>query len=176
MTPVEILGGILAAVTLLAGVFVVTSKVPIHAACFLILTLCGVAATYVVLEAHTLAVLQILVYAGAIVVLIVFVLMLLGSGPKDTEEVKASVPVLSGGALAMTLLAIFGVSMFLERDTVAAANLPASYGELEPIGRNLLGPYVFSFELISLLFMVAIIGAVALLRAKPAKTEEETEK
>lgn len=173
MTPLEWIGVTIAGLTLAAAIMVVTSRVPIHAACFLILTLLGVAAEYAILEAHTLAILQILVYAGAIVVLIVFVLMLMGSGPNDEEPVKlGSLRVAVGGVMALALLVLFGLAWRAEGIRPAAEHGPA-YGELEPLGQLLLGPYVFSFEIISLLLMVAIVGAVALLKRRTATDDEE---
>jgi NADH:ubiquinone oxidoreductase subunit 6 (subunit J) len=233
MTTLTVIGGGIALVTLAAALLVVTSRVPIHAACFLILTLLGVAAEYALLEAHALAVLQVLVYAGAIVVLLVFVLMLMGSGPKDQEPFglgeqraimlaaltialvglafagirgwlgvpaaavaellvlagtipamllvpgpeaegrKGDFRVAAGAVLAVGLLVFFGQG--LAREGIGAADgAPSSqYGELSQLGELLLGPYLFSFEIVSLLLMVAIVGSVALLRRRAAAASEE---
>ena len=164
MITLPVIGALIAGLTLAAAIMVVTSKVPVHAACFLILTLVGVAAEYALLEAHTLAVLQILVYAGAIVVLFVFVLMLMGSGPQDQEPVRlASLRVAIGGVLALGILVLFGLAMGTE-GIRPAGDVAAGYGNLEPLGALLLGPYVVAFEVVSVLLTVAIVGAVALLK------------
>lgn len=237
MTPLMLIGTVIAGLTLCSAVLVVTSKTPIYAACFLITTLLGVAAEYALLEAHTLAILQVLVYAGAIVVLLIFVLMLLGSesrdqepvslgshralmlvaqtiamvglafggirgwlgvntavvleimvlavvvpamllvpGPEKKEARRGSFGVAMGGALAIALMIFFGQAMATEGVRPAAAAAPTTYGTLAPLGELLLGPYVFAFEVISLLLMVAIVGAVALLRRRVVPSrEEETE-
>lgn len=233
MTTLTVLGGAIAVLTLAAAVLVVTSRVPIHAACFLILTLLGVAAEYALLSAHTLAVLQILVYAGAIVVLLVFVLMLMGSGPKDVEPVglggqratmllaltialvgvaflahRGSLPVIAaaaieiiaiaatvpamllipgpeegarkgdfwvaaGASLALGILVFFGQAMASAGVRAAEELPPGDFGALSSLGELLLGPYVFAFEIISLLLMVAIVGGVALLRRRVAASRQE---
>lgn len=173
--PIEYLGFAIAFVTLAAAVMVVTSKMPIHAACFLILTLFGVAAEYVVLEAHTLAVFQVLVYAGAIVVLIAFVLMLMGSGPTETEPVYLNNwRSVVGLVLSVALLGLFGYTLSLERIEPASQPVNAEhFGSLESLGRALLTDYVFPFEVISILLLVAIVGAVALMRKAPPSTDGE---
>lgn len=190
--PIHILGAIIGGLTLAAAVMVVTARVPVHAACFLILTLFGVAAEYVVLEAHTVAVFQVLVYAGAVVVLIAFVLMLMGSGPKDEEPVFLdNWRSIVGLTMSVALLALFGYALSIDRpDPVEAINylrperMPQmseavveaqNYGSLESLGDALLSGYVFPFEVISLLLMVAIVGAVALLRKPPVDEGEEAE-
>jgi NADH-quinone oxidoreductase subunit J len=173
--PIEYLGFAIAFVTLAAAVMVVTSKVPIHAACFLILTLFGVGAEFVVLEAHTIAVFQVLVYAGAIVVLITFVMMLMGSGPKDQEPVFLdNWRSIVGLVLSVLLLGLFGYTLSIDRVEPASTPVNAEhFGSLESLGRALLTDYVFPFEVISILLLVAIVGAVALLRKAPPPADGE---
>jgi NADH-quinone oxidoreductase subunit J len=175
--PIDLLGAIIGGLTLAAAVMVVTSRLPIHAACFLILTLLGVAGQYAVLEAHTLAVFQVLVYAGAIVVLIAFVLMLLGSGRDDEEPVElGSWRVVVGGVMAVALTGLFFVAMRRETMTQASDPVPRDFGRLEGLGELLLGPYVLAFEVISVVLMVAIVGAVALLRSRTTRDQEEPQR
>ncbi len=176
--PIHWLGAIIGVLTLSAGVMVVTARKPIHAACFLILTLFGVAAEYVVLEAQTIAVFQILVYAGAIVVLIAFVLMLVGSGPADDEPVDiiGNWRALVGLGLSFALMVVFGYGLSIDRTSVAEHAVdPTRFGQLEGLGQALLNGYVCPFEIISLLLMVAIVGTVALLRKAPPREKEEAE-
>ncbi len=174
--PIHVLGAIIGVLTLAAGVMVVTARLPIHAAIFLILTLFGVAAEYVVLEAQAIAVFQVLVYAGAVAVLIAFIVMLMGSTRDDEEPVditrdwRAAV----GLVLAFALLAVFGYAMSLDHlGSAEAAMDPNAIGHLEQIGHALLGGYVFPFEVVSILLMVAVVGAVALFRKRPDREEEE---
>jgi NADH-quinone oxidoreductase subunit J len=166
--PIEIVGAVIAGLTLAAAVMVVTSKVPIHAACFLILTLVGVAGEFAVLEAHTLAVLQVLVYAGAIVVLIAFVMMLMGTKlPSDLEDVPIdSWRVVVGGVMSVAMLGLLSYALSTARNPYAEERFPEEYGHLAGLGELLLGPYVFAFEAISLVLLVGIVGAVALLKER----------
>lgn len=184
--PVEYLGIAIGAITLGAALMVVTARVPIHAACFLILTLFGVAAEYVVLEAHAIAIFQILVYAGAIVVLIAFVLMLMGSGPKEVEPMNiGSWRVWVGLVMTFLILGIFAYGVFVDRIGRAESPVdPVRFGRLESIGQALLGSgdqfggggYLLPFEIISLVLMVGVVGAVALLRKPPSDNGEEAER
>jgi NADH-quinone oxidoreductase subunit J len=181
--PIELLGIAIGAITLLAGVMVVTSRVPIHAACFLILTLFGVAAEYVVLEAHALAVFQVLIYAGAIVVLIAFVMMLMGSSARDVEPVLLdSWRVVVGLVMAVAILGLFFFAVSTDR--IAAAEHPVDpvrFGRLHELGMALLGGgerfgaggYLLTFEIVSVLLLAGIVGAVALLRKRPAADRGE---
>ena len=96
---------ILASFTIASALLVILSRNAIYAAFFLLLTLLGVAGHYALLSAHFLAVIQILVYAGAVVVLIVFVLMMLGFGRGGFQGIEAPMPVvLLGGGMLATLL------------------------------------------------------------------------
>jgi len=182
--PIDIVGAIIAGLTLASAVMVVTSKVPIHAACFLILTLVGVAGEFAVLEAHSLAIFQVLVYAGAIVVLIAFILMLMGTKTAaDLEDVPiTSWRVIVGGVMSIAMLAIMAYSLTLTSPPVAeyseggggASRIPPTdFGQLPGIGELLLGPYVFAFEIISLVLLVGIVGTVALLRRRAVPEGEE---
>jgi NADH-quinone oxidoreductase subunit J len=173
--PIEFVGAVIAGLTLAAAVMVVTSKIPIHAACFLILTLVGVAAEFAILESHILAIFQVLVYAGAIVVLIAFTLMLMGSKkPIDLEDVPInSWRVIVGGVMSVLMLALLAYALSIERNPFAETQLPRSYGQLPSLGELLLGPYVFAFEVISLVLMVGIVGAVALLKQRPVTEGKE---
>ena len=175
--PIEYLGIAIGALTLASAIMVVTSKVPIHAACFLILTLFGVAAEYVVLEAHTMAVLQVLVYAGAIVVLIAFVMMLMGSGPKDVEPVLLdNWRSFVGLGLSVALMVVFGFALSIDKMTPAEHPVDArNFGQIEGLGQALLNGYVFPFEVISLVLLVAIVGAVVLLRKGNIRETKEEE-
>ncbi len=190
--PIDVLGAVIGAFILASAMMVVTSKVPIHAACFLIVTLFGVAAEYVVLEAHALAVFQVLIYAGAIVVMIAFVMMLMGSGPKDEEPVFLdNWRAIVGLIMSFGLLVLMGYALSLDRiapaDTSVHPINPSSevstFGSLDGIGEALLGAgrqfgaggYLLPFEIISMLLLVAIVGAVALLRKRPTDDQEEVE-
>lgn len=173
--PIDIVGAIIAGLTLASAVMVVTSKVPIHAACFLILTLVGVAGEFAVLEAHSLAIFQVLVYAGAIVVLIAFILMLMGTKTADDLE---DVPITSwrvivGGVMSIAMLVLMAFALTRSQPPYAEDRISRDFGQLPGIGELLLGPYVFAFEIISLVLLVGVVGAVALLRRRSNREQEE---
>ncbi len=129
------------------------------------------------LLSHTIAVLQILVYAGAIMVLFIFVIMLLNIEQDEKEEIQLKFMKLVGGALAFSTT--FGiVTRLRDPDFLApiSAQLveelkdPTQYGNLQEIGRLLFNRYLLPFELTSILLLVAIIGAVIVAKRDPRVT------
>jgi len=158
-------GAVLAALAMLLPQ---TGRNPIHAALYLIASLFCMAALYAVLAAHLLSALQIIVYAGAVMVLFTFVIMLLNVGPDDIPEAKISLPKIIGGALA---LFIFG--KVLTALQLVAANAKSvdlldpeqhydGFGSIKIVGRMLYTTFMVPFELTSVLLLVAAVGAVVL--------------
>lgn len=149
---------------LLGGILMVTSRSAVVAACWLIFSFLAAAGIFALLSAPFLAILQILIYAGAIMVLFLFVIMML-HGPVLAEEEIRAVPrawpllVLPPAAIGLTLLAWF-------RSSGAAAGLsigaPEGFGTAERVAQVLLNQYLLAFELISVILLVAIIGALSL--------------
>jgi NADH-quinone oxidoreductase subunit J len=170
---------IVAAVIVLAGALgVVTSRHPVHCALFLIQTLFGVAILFVSELAHFLAAVQVIVYAGAIVVLILFVIMLLGV---DRTENIAAEP-LHGQRVIAILLGVIGLAEFAglvragqwatgATSLGGAANAAGSNVEL--VGRSLFSTYLLPFEVTSALLVIAVVAAVSLTRRPPRLTPEE---
>jgi len=118
---------------------------------------------YVMLEAPFMAAIQIMVYAGAIMVLIIFVIMLLNLGTVTATKVRHSV----SGALLLGALMLFQSIYFLNRSTPTgvdgdAAELVKKVGHTEAIGRELFTNFLLPFEITSILLLVAIVGAVVL--------------
>lgn len=146
------------ALALLGALFVIFQKNPINAALGLILTLLSSAALYGLLSAGFVAVLQILVYAGAVMVLFVFVIMMLNVQREELilrrHAVKKAVAATLALGLAFELLAQF------QALRIARAALPQNFGSLDRVGELLLSSYALPFELMSLLLLVALIGAV----------------
>jgi NADH-quinone oxidoreductase subunit J len=151
--------------TLGAAVLVVTARNIFHCALALILALLGIAATYVYLKAEFLAVIQILLYVGAIMTLVIFAIMLthrIGDAAIPQAN-RQSVP-------AFLLLAAFNLFF-----TGAAARQPWRVGtgltappvSTEALGTALMGEYVFPFEIISVVLIVALVGAIVLGRSDP---------
>jgi NADH-quinone oxidoreductase subunit J len=170
---------LVAAVVVLAGALgVVTARHPVHCALFLIQTLFGVAVLFVSELAHFLAAVQVIVYAGAIVVLFLFVIMLLGV---DRSDEVAAEP-LRGQRPTAILLGVLGLAEFagLVRSNQWAtgalsvsgpANGQASNVEL--LGRSLFSTYLLPFEVTSVLLVIAVVAAVVLSRRPPRLTPDE---
>jgi len=160
----QILFYVLAAFVTFFAIFTITRRNPVTAVMSLVATFFGLAAIYASLSAHFLAVLQVLVYAGAIMVLFIFVVMIL-----NREEVAplALRPMrLLGVAAAVYLLAVFtnvvheGVPTNLAPPVTAEA-----FGTVESIGDILFRQFLYPFEAISLLLLVAIVGGVVVSRS-----------
>ena len=154
----------MAFISVLASFLVVTRKNPIHSALFLVLTLLSVAVLYLLLYSQFIAIVQVVVYAGAIVMLIVFVIMLLDLETEMKSRLKIVSSKVIGGFLAVLFL--FGILY-----SVVAKSPTGKMGSYTPdkvnanvkaVGEVLFTQYLFPFEIISVLLVAAIIGAVIL--------------
>jgi NADH-quinone oxidoreductase subunit J len=164
---------------------VVIRNHPVHAALSLVLTLFGVAVLFVAQDAHFLAAVQVIVYAGAIVVLFLFVIMLLGVDTAENLQVEPiavqrPLAVIVGGGL----LGILVTAIIQARDSVRSATgtglaIPTETGDgdsnVRQIARSLFSDHVFAFELVSVLLVVAVVGTVLLSRRPPRSTEPAAE-
>jgi NADH-quinone oxidoreductase subunit J len=164
----------IAAAGCLAGaVGVVMQRNPVHAALSLVGTLFGVAVLFVAQGAHFLAAVQVIVYAGAIVVLFLFVIMLLGvdrAEQLETDSLAGQRPAAAGVAVAgvalLVLLAVRGVQVTTGATSDVAA-LKGGTPNIQLLGRALFTDYVFAFEVTSVLLVIAVVGAVVLARRAP---------
>jgi NADH-quinone oxidoreductase subunit J len=190
---------LVAPLSLAAAVSVIVLKNPVHAALMLVVNFFTFAVFYAMLEAQFLATIQVIVYAGAIMILFLFVLMLLGvdreaeAGPGRLKGQKVAA-VLLGLALFVTLTgAVAGP--YMGRDSacsqtpavqeaiadagpdarpcagLAAANAEEQGGNVAQIGRLLFGPYVWPFEVTSVLLVIAAIGAMVLGKRTDQRSE-----
>ena len=172
-----------AAVIVAGAIGVVGSRNPVNAAMSLVATLFGVAVLFIAQEAHFLAAIQVIVYAGAIVVLFLFVIMLLGvdrSEDLQTEPIVGQRPAAFIGGLVFLcmLLAVFLVGgddtqTITGASTVAGATTEIVETETNTagLGRVLFTDYVFALQLTALLLTVAVIGAVVMARRKAGHDE-----
>jgi len=161
---------VIASVVVLAGgLGVVTARHPVHNALFLIQTLFGVAVLFVAEGAHFLAAVQVIVYAGAIVVLFLFVIMLLGVGRSDPTGPDA----LRGQRPVALILGVLGLAEFagLVRSATWATGGRALAGQaggpgsnVEKLGRSLFSGYLLAFEVTSALLVIAVVASVVLTR------------
>lgn len=151
--------------TLLAAIGVVALKNPLHSALSLIMTLLFVAVHYALLGADFLAAIQVMVYAGAIMVLVVFVIMLLGDGDvsNDPESKKEGISILSWVMALISGITIFSILAYAILKSpfpISSSIIPD--GSANGLGEALYTQYLFPFEITSLLILSAIIGAVML--------------
>ena len=171
-----------AAVMILGGaVGVIVLKNPVHAALGLVLTLFGVAVQFVAQEAHFLAAVPVIVYAGAIVVLFLFVIMLLGvdeSLDLSIEPIPIQRPlagVMAVGLVGLLAAAIVRTSDSLSINPGAGVETATATGNndanVQQLARNLYSDHVFAFQLTSVLLIVAVVGTVVMTRKWPRNVE-----
>jgi NADH-quinone oxidoreductase subunit J len=159
----QIVFWLLSIMTLVFAIGVIMSRNPISSVLFLILTFFTISGHYVMLNAQFLAIVNIIVYAGAIMVLFLFVIMLMNLN-SDTEPQKNVLvqfaAVISGGALLLVLIAAVKTTFtgLEEIDLVNATDI----GLIKNLGKVLFTDFVFPFEIASVLFLSAMVGAVIL--------------
>lgn len=152
----------LSALTLLSALMVVLSKNPIHSVLYLVFTFFCISGHYVLMNAQFLMAVNIIVYAGAIMVLFLFVIMMFDLR-KNQPESKSNLTKLAGAIVSGTLLVIL-VAAF-NRNNFPIPNeqgFDAQVGMVERLGKVLYTEYLLPFELVTVLFFVAMVGAVML--------------
>lgn len=173
---------IAASIMILAGAIgVIVRPNPVHAALSLVLTLFGIAVIFVSLNAHFLAAVQVIVYAGAIVVLFLFVIMLLGVDRTEditVEPLTAQRPlavVIGVGIAALVSAAVVSSTEILNRqgEGLDATTVESPDANIRQVARSIFGDYVFAFELTSVLLLVAVVGTVLMARRITANRGEK---
>jgi NADH-quinone oxidoreductase subunit J len=165
---------LLSLVSLIGAVGVITLREPVHAALSLVGTLLTLAVLYVTLEAHFLAAIQVIVYAGAIMVLFLFVIMLLNV--QGEPEAEARLGWLRPAAYLVALVAAASIALVAFQEprqlppveTIAAA---LRGGGADAVGESLFTDYVLAFQLVGVLLLTGIIGAVSLVQRKAVQAE-----
>lgn len=169
------------AMVLVGAVGVITRTHPVHAALSLILTLFGIAVLFIAQDAQFLAAVEVIVYAGAIVVLFLFVIMLLGVDRAEdlhVEPFKVQRPVAL--VVGVGLVSLLGLAVIASREhpiptvtpsqAVLDAGLDPRDGNIRALARDVFSDHVLAFELTSVLLVIAVVGTVILAR-KPRKGE-----
>ncbi|MFL5348822.1 MAG: NADH-quinone oxidoreductase subunit J [Hyalangium sp.] len=167
----QVLFGAFAVLTLLSAALVISARSPISSAMALVSCFFFLAGIYVLLWAHTVAALQILVYAGAIMVLFLFVIMLLNLG-EEAPGPRMTFGRILGGGSAIGLFVVLALS--IARVHTAPAPLTGkdgqlsahAFGTLETIGRAIFTTWLLPFEAVSLLLLVAMVGAVVVAKSR----------
>jgi NADH-quinone oxidoreductase subunit J len=150
---------ILALVSIITALLMVFSKNPVHSVLYLILTFFAIAGQYVLLNAQFLAVVHIIVYAGAIMVLFLFVLMLLNLN-QDTEPQKSTAWKLSAGVASGMLLVTLVGALHGSVNIPAPGAINPHIGLVQNLGKVLFTDFVVPFEIAGILFLAAMVGAV----------------
>ena len=149
------------------SLMVILSKNPVHSVLYLILTFFTFTVHYILLNAQFLAVVNFIVYMGAIMVLFLFVLMLLNLN-RDNEPLKSNmikiIGVIAGCCLVVTLLGSLKATAVSDPVVLKNPNL----GLLKNLGKELFGPFMLPFELSSILLLSAMVGAVLLTKKEKA--------
>ncbi len=153
----------LALVAGISGLLVVVQRHAVYSALYLIITMGSLAGLYILLGAHFVWAVQVLVYAGAIMVLFLFVIMLLNLpreetpwSPRDRRRVLGAV------ALAVILLAELLLVVGRRLSLASPVSLPEGFGTTQMVGRLLFTDFLFPFEITSVILLVAIVGAMVL--------------
>ena len=160
---------ILAPLAVVAALGMVLNRNAVYSALLLVVNFFCLAVLYVFLEAQFVAAVQVIVYAGAIMVLFLFVLMLLGIGTEEvvTETIRGQRP--AAVLLTLGLLAAIGGALFAGVLDAQPASLAAANegGNVQAVGRLLFTRYTFAFEIAGILLVVAAVGALVLGKRQP---------
>ncbi len=170
-----IIFSITAIVLVISALGVVLFRSPLHCALSLFAHLLGVAAVYAALHAHFLAVVQVIVYAGAVVVLVLFVIMLLNLQSEVRQQISKSL--LAGGSLAAVLFMAAVIPLFGDPFPGDSGGAGISVeGTVRNVGLLLFSQYFFLFQAAGILLLAATVGAVMIARKpgsfKPGETEQ----
>jgi NADH-quinone oxidoreductase subunit J len=159
MSASDILFFAFSALALICGVMILASRNPVNSAMFLVLTIASLAGLFVLLEAFFLAAIQILVYAGAVMVLFLFVIMLLDLKVEERRKIKWLS--IAGAVVAVgTILAIFFKS--LSATPLTDTRAPNFQAGTMDLGKLLFTQYLLPFEIVSVLLLVAMVGVILL--------------
>jgi NADH-quinone oxidoreductase subunit J len=152
---------ICAALAVLGALNVILQRTPVYSALSLIVVMCSLSLVYLLLGAEFMAVIQVIVYAGAIMVLFVFVIMLLNAG-KETLRQRSRLARWLGLPFVIAFLAELLFAVWRQFPPTGASPPPLPDGSPAAIGHLLFRAYVLPFEVTSILILVAVLGAVVL--------------
>jgi NADH-quinone oxidoreductase subunit J len=146
---------------LAGGVGVIASRLPVRSALALLLVLGSLSVLYLLLGAQFIAALQVIIYAGAIVVLFLFVIMLLHARSGEAQREKLRGQRTAAYLLGAGFLAVIA-TVLVTRPSSETAALPAGFGTAQAVGASLFTGYVLPFELASIILLVGIVAAVVI--------------
>lgn len=171
MSIIQILFWFLSALALLGALMVVISKNPVHSVLWLIVVFFAISGHYILLNAQFLAIVNLIVYAGAIMVLFLFVIMLMNLN-SDTEPQKNAMLKIAGAISGGSLMLIMIDVVTSANDMVGKSAMvkEGNIGLIKNLGKALYNDYVIPFEISSILFLSAMIGAVVIGKKGDATT------
>jgi NADH-quinone oxidoreductase subunit J len=163
----QVLFGAFAFLTVLSAALVIFAKSPVSSAMALVSTFFFLAGIYVLLWAHTVAALQVLVYAGAIMVLFLFVIMLLNLG-EEAPGPRLTLGRIAGGAASAGLFVVLSLAIAKvpNRMVTLQGEAASSFGTLKVVGAQIFTQWLLPFEAVSLLLLVAMVGAVVVAKSR----------
>jgi NADH-quinone oxidoreductase subunit J len=169
-TPIQILFSILALITLATAFLTIYSRNPIHSAIYLVICFFSIAGHYLLLNAQFLAIVHVIVYSGAIMILFLFTVMLMNLN-KENEVYKPRVTRL-GAIVLFCLMCLVLIAIFINSKPIVGEYITTGedYQSIKVLGKVLLNEYMVPFEFASVLLLVAMIGAVLL--SKKEKLEK----
>lgn len=160
MNITQIIFWVLSALAVVSALMVISSKNPVYSVLWLIVTFFTISGHYILLNAQFLAVVNVIVYAGAIMVLFLFVIMLMNL-TKDTEPQKSKWLKLAGAVAGGCLLLVM-VAALRNTEAQMAQVAQGDIGLIQNLGKELFTTYVVPFEISSVLFLSAMVGAVVI--------------
>ena len=158
----------LTVLALIAAVGVVSSKNPIYSVLWLIVVFFAISGHYILMNAQFLAIVNIIVYAGAIMVLFLFVVMLMNLN-SDAEPVKNVYMKMAGIISGLTLMIVLVAALSTAETQNVIIRPGTSVGLIENLGKALFNKYVIPFEISSILFLSAMVGAIVIGKRDPVK-------
>ncbi len=168
LTVETVLFGFLALVALASAILMVTQRNPIHSILFLVVNFFSLAVLYLTLQAQFIAVVQVLIYAGAIMVLFLFAIMLLNLAvaPKQRQKRELTAWIAVVFSLLLGFEIFYVVQLTGDDYSMSLPEQAAVVGTVEFIGKELFTKYLFPFEVTSILLLAAIVGAIVLAKRK----------
>jgi NADH-quinone oxidoreductase subunit J len=169
---IEFLFFLFAAMAILSAIFMVTQVNPVASVLYLVVTFFSLSGLFVILDAHFIAAVQVMVYAGAIMVLFLFVIMLLNLGRPELSDLRQGLGRVLAGSAAVALVAVFARLLMAGADVdglggpSALDPLLESSGAVAAVAEPLFTRYLVAFEVTSILLVVAIVGSVVLARRR----------
>lgn len=158
----EVLFAILALISIVSAVVMISAHRPIDSALSFIVTLISIAALFALVNATFLFVVQIIIYAGAILSLILFIIMFLNIKDENLPDEKYKNRWLLGTSIIITPFSLILIDLILRSDIAVHALRCEKFGSIKDVGTTLFSQWVLPFELVSILLLVALIGAVTL--------------